>query len=107
MFTAWSPTRSRSALIFMTRGDEAQVDGHGLLHGQQVEGEFVDLALHDVDGGFAIEHQPAQLRVPPPVTLDGALHGLLGHAAHGEQLLPQLIQSLMKTRAHYPNLPVM
>ena len=27
--------------------DEAQIDRHGLLHGQQVEGQFVDLALGD------------------------------------------------------------
>ena len=45
MFTAWSPTRSRSALILTHRQDEAQIDGHRLLHGQQVERQFVDLAL--------------------------------------------------------------
>ena len=31
------------------RENEAQVHGHGLLHGEQVEGSFVDLALGDVD----------------------------------------------------------
>ena len=30
--------------------DEAQVDGHGLLHGEQVEGGLVDVALEAVDG---------------------------------------------------------
>ena len=32
--TAWSPTRSRSALID-DRQDEAKIDGHGLLHGEE------------------------------------------------------------------------
>ena len=32
--------------------DEAEVDGHGLLFGEEVVGELVDLALGGVDGVF-------------------------------------------------------
>ncbi len=41
------------------REDEAQVDGHGLLHGEQVEGHLVDLALEAVDGGLGAEDELA------------------------------------------------
>ena len=43
------------------RQDEAQVDGHRLLHGEQVERQFVDLALGVIDGGLAGQHHVAEL----------------------------------------------
>ena len=65
--------------------DEAQVDGHGLLHGEEVEGHLVDLALEAVDGGLGAEDEFADAEVAGAVGLDGALDGLLGHAGHDEQ----------------------
>ena len=89
------------------REDEAQVDGHGLLHGEQVERHLVDLALEAVDRGLGAEDELADAEVARAVGLDGALDGLLGHAGHDEQILFQVVEALMKFNAHQPNLPVM
>jgi hypothetical protein len=35
--------------------DEAQVDGHGLLFGEQIVGHLVDGGLGGVDGGFDLK----------------------------------------------------
>jgi hypothetical protein len=61
--------------------DEAQVDGHGLLHGQQVERGLVDVALQAVDGDLAAADQVADGQVAHAVGLNGALDGLLGQPA--------------------------
>ena len=87
--------------------NEAQIDRHGLLHGEQVEGQFVDLALGDVDLGFAFEHHVAARQVALDIGLAGAIDGLLGQSAHAQQTCPEFVQSLLKAGAHYPNLPVM
>ncbi len=85
-----------------------RVDRHGLLHGQKVEGHFVDFALGEVDLSFAFEHHAAARQVALDIRLTGAVHGLLGQSAHTQQTCPELVQSLQKTGArHYPNLPVM
>ena len=36
-----------------------------------------------------------------------ALVRLLGHACHDQQLLVQIIETTVKSKTHYPNLPVM
>ena len=88
--------------------DEAQVHGHGLLHGQKVERHLVDFALGDVDLGFAFEHHAAASQVAVDVGLAGAVHCLLGQSAHAEQTCPEFVHSLHEIGcAHYPNLPVM
>ena len=88
------------------RQDEAQIDRHGLLHGEQVERQFVDFALGLVDGALAGQHHLAELAVAGAIRLGGAIDGLLGQAAHAQELLFQFVQSLLKAAAHYPNLPV-
>ncbi len=88
--------------------NEAQVDRHGLLHGEKVESHLVDLALGEIDLGLAVEHHAATGQVAFDIRLAGAVHGLLGQSAHTEQTCPKFVQSLQKTGAcHYPNLPVM
>ena len=87
--------------------DEAQVDGHGLLHGEQVEGGLIDLALQAVDGELAAADEVADGEVANPVGLNGALNGLLGKARHDQQVLLQVVQALLKAYACHPNLPVM
>ena len=87
--------------------DEAQVDGHGLLHGEKIEGHLVDLALEAIDGGLGAEDELADAEVARAVGLDGALDGLLGHAGHDEQLLFEVVEALVEFDAHQPNLPVM
>ena len=87
--------------------DEAQIDGHGLLHGEQVERGLVDVALHAVDGDLAAADQVADGKVANPVGLDGALDGLLGQPGHHQEILLQVFQALLKAYACHPNLPVM
>jgi hypothetical protein len=57
--------------------------------------------------GFAFEHHVAAGQIAFNVSLAGAVYRLLGQTAHPEQTCPEFVQSLMKTAAHYPNLPVM
>ena len=87
--------------------DEAQVDGHGLLHREEVEGHLVDLALKTVDGWFGAEDKLADGEVAGPVCLDGALDGLFCHTGHDEELLFEVVEILMEFDPHQPNLPVM
>ncbi len=49
MFTARSPTRSRSRVDLDRRDDRAQVGGHRLVQGQQLEAPVVDLDVQLVD----------------------------------------------------------
>ena len=58
--------------------DEAEVDGHGLLHGKEVEGHLVDLALEAIDGGLGVEDELADAEVAGAIGLDRTLDSLLG-----------------------------
>ena len=58
--------------------NEAQIDRHGLLHGQKIESQLVDFALGGVDEGFALEYSMATCQIAVDVGLAGAIHGLLG-----------------------------
>ncbi len=87
--------------------NEAQVDGHGLLHGEQVERGLVDVALHAIDGDFAAADQVADGEVANAVGLNGALDRLLGEPGHDQEILLQIFQALLKAYACHPNLPVM
>ena len=89
------------------RQDEAQIHCHGLLHGQQIEGGLVDLALTGIDQALAFENHLATTEVAVDVGLTRAIHRLLRQPTHAKQLLPQIVEPLLKARAHYPNLPVM
>jgi hypothetical protein len=63
MLIAWSPMRSRSPLILITDEDEPQIDGHGLLLGEQLVGHLVQLALRSVDGSLVLLDEFAQALV--------------------------------------------
>ena len=89
------------------RENKAQIHGDRLLQGEQIEGQFVDFPLGDVDLEFAFEHHVAARQVAVNVRLAGAIHGLLGQSAHAKQTCSKIVQSLLKAGAHYPNLPVM
>ena len=87
------------------REDEAQVDRHGLLHGQQIQRELVDLALVPVDGGFRLLHLRGQAKVARAVGFHGAVDGLLGHAGHDQDFFFQVAEALVKPHAHDASCP--
>src|SRR5215469_9955551 len=99
------------------RQNESQIDGHRLLHGEQIKRFLVDLALGNIDEVLAFEHHLAASEIAFHVGLTRAVDRLLRQASHTKQPLPQIIKPLLKTRAHskrpflpgsyYPNLPVM
>ena len=66
--------------------DEAQIVGHGLLHGEQVERVLIDVALHAVDGDFAAADEVADGEVAHAVRLNRPLDGLLGQPSHDEEI---------------------
>ncbi len=80
--------------------NEAQVDGHGLLHGEQVERRLVDFALGGIDQALAFEHHLAASKIALDIRLAGAIDGLLRESSHAKQPLPQIVQPLLKARAH-------
>ena len=80
--------------------NEAQIDGHWLLHREQVQRHLVDLALQPVDRQFAMHHQVADRSVARAIGFNRALDRLLGHAGHHKELFLQLVQALMKPYAH-------
>jgi hypothetical protein len=67
---------------------------------------FVNLALGIVNRGFASQHHLTKLAVAGAIGFGRPIDGLLGQPAHPQELFFQFIQSLLKTAAHYPNLPV-
>ena len=89
------------------REDEAEIDGHRLFHGEEVEGHLIDLALETVDGRLGAENELADAEFAGAVGLDGALDRLLGHTGHDEQFFLEIVEVLVKFDPHQPNLPVM
>jgi hypothetical protein len=85
--------------------DEAKVDGHGLLHGEQVKRQFIDAALECVDIFFAREDLLAQGGVSTKIGAGGHFHCAFGHSTHLEQLLFKFVEPLLEFCSH-PNLPV-
>ncbi len=73
---------------------------HGLLHGEQIESSLVDLAFGSVDETFAFENHLATGEVAIDVGLTSAIDRLFGESAHAEQFLPQIVEALLKARAH-------
>jgi hypothetical protein len=77
--------RTRSLMLLADANhaqDEAKIDGHWLLHRQQVERGLVNLPFQPVDGHFAAAHQIADRQIAHAIGLDGALDRLLGQACH-------------------------
>ena len=72
--------------------NEAQVHGHGLLHGEQVEGGLVDFALGGIDQALAFEHHLATREVALHISLTGAIHRLLRQPSHAKQPLPKIVE---------------
>jgi hypothetical protein len=86
------------------RENEAQIHGRWLLRGEDVEGQFIDLALGGVDQALVFEDQAAAGEIAFGVRLGGAIHRQFRETAHAEKFLPEILHLLLKARAHYPNL---
>jgi hypothetical protein len=89
---------------FRNSEDETEIDGHRLLHGEKVEGGFVDFAFRRVDLALTFENKMAAIEVAIDVGLAGAIDSLFGESAHAEQPLAKIIEPLLKTRTHSVNL---
>ena len=87
--------------------NEPQIDCHGLLHGQQIERHLVNLALDQIDLRLTLKHHVAALEIALNICLASAVDRLFSQPAHAKQTCPKIVQFLMKSAAHYPNLPVM
>ena len=87
--------------------NEAQIDRHGLLHRQQIQRRLIDIALQPINCNFAAAYQIADREIAYTIRLNRALNGLLRQSGHHQQVLFQLIQTLLKPNARHPNLPVM
>jgi len=87
--------------------DEAEVDCHGLLHGEKIESELVNLTLGRIDLALAFQHRMTDGQVALGVSAAGTVYRLLGQSTHEQQTLAKFIEGLLKPGTHYPNLPVM
>ena len=79
--------------------DEAEIDGHGLLFGEQIVGHLVDVALGGVDGCFDLLDVVAEAHVAGEVGIDGEAERLLRECGHGEQFVFQGDELLLKIDA--------
>ena len=69
------------------RQDEAQIDGHGLLFGEQFVGHLVQFALRGVDRRLILLHVLAEILVTREVGVDRGLNRLLRKGSHGKKLV--------------------
>ena len=89
------------------RQNKPQVDGHRLLHRQQVQRHLIDFPFQTIDRHLSAIHKIADGKIAHPIRLHRALDRLLGHPRHHQQLFLQIVQVLLESDSHYPNLPVM
>ena len=78
MFTAWSPIRSRSALIFMAEVMSRRSAAMGGWSGEELQAAVVDLDLEVVDLAVAGDDLLGQLRP----ALDEGVHRLVDALLH-------------------------
>ena len=88
------------------RENEAEIRGRRLLRGQDVESQFINLALGGVDVTLVFEDQLTACEIALGIRLGGAINRQFRETAHAEQFLPEVFHLLLKARAHHPNLPV-
>jgi hypothetical protein len=86
------------------REDEPQVDGHGLLLGQQLIAHLVDFALREVNRSLIFAHILAEGQVALQVGVDRGLDRLLGQGCHREELVLKLRKLLMKVNTGHGRL---
>ncbi len=80
---------------------------HGLLHGEKIESELVNLTLGGVDLALTFQYRMTDCQVTLGIGTAGAVYRLLSESTHEQQPLAKFIEGLLKPGTHYPNLPVM
>jgi len=80
---------------------EAEVDGHGLFHREQVVGGLVDEALGGVDGLLVVHDVLTETEVAAGVGVEHAVQRLLGKRGLREQAVFQVVELLMKMDARH------
>jgi len=80
--------------------DKAEIDGHQLMKGQQLDDAVIDFDLQFVDGIFFIENALGKLFVGFQDRMDGLMDGALGEAAHPQEALFQLVQIFFEVSFH-------
>ena len=85
------------------RQDKAQIDGHGLLLGQQFVGHLVQLALRGVDGGLVLLDVLAETFVALQKSFHRGVDGQLRKCGHRHELIFEFGELLMKVDARHDN----
>jgi hypothetical protein len=85
--------------------DEAQIDGHGLLLGEQFIGHLVKIALRGVDGSLILLDVLAEAPVALQVSVYRGLNRLLREGSHGQELVLEFGELLVKVDARQYSSP--
>ena len=86
------------------RQDETQVDGHGLLLGQQVIGHLIQFTLRGVDGSLVLLYVLAQFLVALQICVYRGVDRLLRQRCHGQQLVFEFCELDLKMNARQDSL---
>ena len=82
------------------RQDQAKIDSHQLVQGQELDHAVVDFELKFVDGVFFVEDALGELLVGVEDGVNGLVDGAFGEAAHPEQALFQFVQIFFEMAFH-------
>jgi hypothetical protein len=80
--------------------DEAEVDGHELVQGEELDDAVVDFHLKLVDGVFFSEDTIGKLLVGFQDRVNGLVNGAFREAAHPEQTLFHFVQIFFEVAFH-------
>jgi len=82
--------------------DEAEVSGHQLMEGEELDDAVVDFELKFVDGVFFVEDALGKLFIGFEDGVDGLMDGAFGEATHPEQALFQFVEISFEVAFHEP-----
>src|SRR6266478_6911551 len=80
--------------------DEAEIGGHELVQGEQLNDAVVDFHLELVDGVFFVEDALGELLIGVQNGVNGLVHSAFGEATHPEQALFHFVQIFFKVAFH-------
>lgn len=89
------------AVDFDDGEDKAEIDGHGLLFGEEFVGHLVEFALSGVDGGFVLPDVLTEVEIALDVRIDRGLDRLLGKGSHGKELVLEFGELLLEVNARH------